>query len=180
MKKVLSVLALSIMAFGIGYFVTVGVGSNSGAKNNIESEIKTTQKQGLNNEVDKNVETENLNADQGDTQIVDLTTLSPTMVYAEVYNMFMYPDDYMGKTIKVKGIFGIYEDMKTGETFTSCVIQDATACCAQGMEFELGDGKVYPDDYPSESEEIVVTGTYQTYEEDGLLYCYLADATLEY
>ena len=36
---------------------------------------------------------------------VDLTRLSSTMVYSEVYNMMYAPDDYIGKTIKMTGQF---------------------------------------------------------------------------
>lgn len=38
---------------------------------------------------------------------VDLTRLSSTMVYSEVYNMMNAPGDYIGKTIKMKGQFAI-------------------------------------------------------------------------
>ncbi len=41
---------------------------------------------------------------------VDLTRLSSTMVYSEVYNMMYAPDDYIGKTIKMTGQFVYYED----------------------------------------------------------------------
>lgn len=34
---------------------------------------------------------------------VDLTTLSSTMVYSEVYNMMYEPDRYLGKRIKMNG-----------------------------------------------------------------------------
>ncbi len=36
---------------------------------------------------------------------VDLTTLSGTMVYSEVFNMIANPEDYVGKTIKMQGQF---------------------------------------------------------------------------
>ena len=61
------------------------------------------------------------------------------------------------------------------------MIQDATACCAQGMEFVWGDGShVYPDEYPEEDAEVIVEGTFETYteERDENLYCRLKDATL--
>ena len=63
-----------------------------------------------------------------------------------------------------------------------CIIQDATACCAQGMEFVWGDGShVYPDEYPAEDADVIVEGTFETYREEGdsNLYCRLANATLE-
>ena len=36
---------------------------------------------------------------------VDLTTLSSTVVYSEVFNMVNTPDDYVGKTVKMEGAF---------------------------------------------------------------------------
>lgn len=108
---------------------------------------------------------------------VDLTELSSTMVYSEVFNMMNDPDFYMGKIIKMKGIFSVYHDDYTGIDYFYCIIKDATACCAQGMEFTL-EGCSYPDDYPEEGMEIVVMGEYTTYLEGKTLYCTLKDATL--
>lgn len=110
---------------------------------------------------------------------VDLTQLSSTMVYSEVYNMMVTPGDYMGKVIKMSGPFSVYTDETTGKNYFACVIQDATACCAQGIEFELGGDYVYPDNYPAVGSEITVSGTFDTYEEDGYTYCTLRDAVLE-
>ena len=59
---------------------------------------------------------------------VDLTTLSSTMVYSEIYNMMYEPDRYVGKRIKMNGQFAVYEDSNTGAVYTTCIIMDATAC----------------------------------------------------
>nr|MCR5716177.1 hypothetical protein [Lachnospiraceae bacterium] len=67
---------------------------------------------------------------------VDLTTLSSTMVYSEVYNMMVSPDAYVGKTIRMSGLMSIFLDEATEKYYYACIIQDATACCAQGIEFE--------------------------------------------
>jgi len=107
---------------------------------------------------------------------IDLTRLSSTMTYTEVYNMIRFPEEYEGKTVKMCGRLNVYED-KARNYFT-CIISDATACCAQGIEFVLSDDYVYPDDYPEPGTVIVVTGTYGTYEEDGLIYCQLVDAQI--
>ena len=109
---------------------------------------------------------------------IDLTSLSSTMVYSEVYNMVTVPDDYVGKTVKMDGQFTAYHDENTGRDYFTCVIADATACCSQGIEFELGDGYSYPDDYPQEGEEICVAGTFDTYDEGGYIYCTLRNARL--
>ena len=109
---------------------------------------------------------------------VDLTTLSSTMVYSEVYNMMYEPDRYVGKRIKMDGQFAVYEDPNTGAVYTACIIMDATACCSQGLEFVLAGEKTYPDDYPELGSEITVTGTFQLYGENGATYCHLVDAEM--
>ena len=107
---------------------------------------------------------------------VDLTPLSSTMVYSEVYNMMYEPDEYIGKTIKMEGNFTAYLDEDTGKRYYSCIIQDATACCAQGIEFVLKDEYSYPDDYPKEGERITVVGIFDTYMERDYQYCRLKNA----
>ncbi|MCR4591516.1 MAG: hypothetical protein K5668_11955 [Lachnospiraceae bacterium] len=109
---------------------------------------------------------------------VDLTIMSSTMVYAEVFNMVYNPENYTGKTVKMKGIYAVYHDENQEKTYHACVISDATACCSQGIEFELTDEYQYPEDYPEESSDICVTGTFDTYMEDGYTYCILRDAQL--
>ncbi len=109
---------------------------------------------------------------------VDLTVLSSTMVYAEVYNMMTTPDNYLGKTVKMKGQFAVYHDEMTDKYYFAVVIADATACCQQGLEFVLDSESVYPADYPKEGSNITVTGIFGTYDEDGSTYCQLTSATI--
>ena len=105
---------------------------------------------------------------------VDLTLLGSTMVYSEVYNMVYYPEEYIGKSVRMKGSYVRAEDPQTGNVYHGCIIQDATACCSQGIEFVLAKGA-----YPEELDEITVKGVFDTYMEDGQYYCTLRDATLE-
>lgn len=110
---------------------------------------------------------------------VDLTKLSSTMVYSEVYNMMCTPDGYIGKTVKMKGQFAYYEDPETKKQYFACIIADATACCSQGLEFSLTGEHKYPEDYPELGSEITVTGTFETYEENDLMYFKLTNASME-
>ncbi|MCR5683275.1 MAG: hypothetical protein K6G29_12585, partial [Clostridiales bacterium] len=107
-----------------------------------------------------------------------LTVLSSTMVYSEVYNMMVSPEQYIGKTVKMDGLFAYYHDEATGNYYFACIIQDATACCAQGIEFVLTEDYVYPDDYPEVDEEICVVGVFDTYQEGDYTYCTLRKAKL--
>lgn len=106
---------------------------------------------------------------------VDLTILSSTMVYSQVYDMVSRPENYEGKIVRMQGYVGSYEDTITGNKYYGCIIQDATACCSQGIEFVLKEGY----EYPANDEDVTVTGEFGTYEEDGFIYCTLKDAVLE-
>ncbi len=109
---------------------------------------------------------------------LDLTAMSSTMIYAEVSNMMMEPLEYAGKTVKMEGICGTYQDPDTGKMYYACIISDATQCCSQGLEFVLDESKYSKDDYPAQGEEISVKGTFSTYEENGGQYLTMLDSQL--
>ena len=110
---------------------------------------------------------------------VDLTLLSSTLVYAEVYNMMYYPEDYVGKIIKMKGSFNVYTDTKKGIDYLAVLVADATACCQQGLEFTW-EGHKYPEDYPKMGTEMTVTGEVELYEEDGFMYLRIIADSVEF
>ncbi len=116
---------------------------------------------------------------------VDLTVLSSTMVYSEVYNMlYFYPENYYGKKVKMTGLFNIYRWVDENGVMLdlpvsyACVISDATACCAEGIEFKLSGNLIYPDDYPELGSEITVIGEFQPYEENGIKWYRLVNARI--
>ena len=109
---------------------------------------------------------------------VDLTSLSSTMVYSEVYNMMLSPDDYIGKTIKMRGVSASLHDEASGKYYFACIVKDATACCSQGIEFVLNDDYTLPDDYPNDGTEVTVVGVFSTYMEGEVKFCTLTDAKL--
>ena len=119
----------------------------------------------------------NQNNSGGTSEIdVDLTVLSSTMVYSEVYNMMMNPKKYIGKTVKMNGAYAIYEG--ENRIYHACLIADATACCSQGIEFQLSGSLKYPDDYPEIGSDITVIGTFDTYMEGECVFCQLIDAVI--
>lgn len=119
-----------------------------------------------------------------DSVDVDLTVLSSTMVYSEVYNMlYNDPTHYLGKTVKARGEFSIYQLVTDGvlqpdPVAYACIIADATACCAEGMEFVPEGDLTYPEDYPELGAEITVIGEFQSYEENGMTWYHLVNARL--
>ena len=96
-----------------------------------------------------------------ETGPVNLSEMSSTMVYSEVSNMLAEPNKYKGRTVTMKGNFAAYHDEATGKDYFACVVLDATACCQQGIEFEIPGAK-YPENFPELGTEIVVEGTFST------------------
>ena len=102
---------------------------------------------------------------------VDLTVLSSTMVFAEVSNIMTKPANYLGKTIKINGLFySSYYDVND-TMYYFVVVTDATSCCPQGIEFVWS--RKNPEDYPDQSTKIELTGTFSSYNEHGETYYHL-------
>lgn len=111
---------------------------------------------------------------------IDLTQMSSTMVFSQVYNITMTPEDYQGKVIKMKGQFLSDLDTGTNTRYYACLILDATACCAEGLGFVPKDGYLYPEDFPEPDGEITVTGTFDYFwENEYIINCRLIDADIE-
>lgn len=203
MKKIYKILCVSV----IGIMMCCGCGKNNAGrtiKNNnsvdavIQNEIeKSNQDKATQNEnttvattataattvteatteatTEKQTEQEaGLNIENADPNVdIDISVMSSDMVYATVYQIMSEPDAYVGKIIKIKGnhYSAFYEP--TGLTYHYALIKDATACCAQGLEFQLAQGM----EYPVEDAEVIVMGTFETYEEENYLYCRIKDCT---
>lgn len=158
MKKIIAIILALVLALSF-------VACSKNSEKNENSNSKTTTK------ITESTTTEAMSVD------LDLTELSSTLIYSEVYNMLITPDDYKGKIIKMKGLFNQYTDEETGKIYNAVVIPDATACCQQGLEFELSD-KTNPNF--EQGTEITVVGTFDTYSDGKFLYCYLKNAKIIY
>lgn len=143
---------------------------------NETSDIETVNENASDDRLDTNEGAET--AEGSDDIDVDLTAISGILVYSEVYNMMASPTNYIGKKIKMEGIYAIYFDDTYSTRYDACIVQDATACCATGIEFELSDELKYPDDYPEEGDIITVEGVFDTYDEGSYTYCVLRNASL--
>ena len=178
MKKVICVLCVILTLFAL-----CGCGNDSSSNRTVKNNTKTVSDvlngstESSQNEASKEKEDYAADGDVTDLKCdVDLAAMNATMVYAEVSNMMSSPKNYMGKTVKMKGNFSVYET--PARDYYACIIADATACCSQGIEFVLKDGRKYPDEYPAQGSEITVIGEFETYLEDGKMYCQLKDAKL--
>jgi hypothetical protein len=119
---------------------------------------------------------EGIDAKNGDID-VDLTILNATMTYSQVYDMMTNPDLYAGKIVRARGTFAYAHD--NDRDYFAALVQDATACCSQGIEFVTAADMKYPDDYPPLDSEIIITGRFHSYKEGTFTYIELLDAEVE-
>ncbi len=107
---------------------------------------------------------------------LDMSGMSGTVVYAQIYNLLSDPAPWLGKIIRMAGYYSFYNDQEQDIVYHACIIPDATACCAQGIEFIWAGEHKWPDDYPEDGADIIVTGRLEIYEENGYSYLHLVDA----
>ncbi|MDR2793505.1 MAG: metal ABC transporter permease [Treponema sp.] len=109
-----------------------------------------------------------------------LVEIKEKLFIAQVNDVYLNPEEYFGKTIKLQGLFKIqrYEDT------TYCfVLRYGPGCCGSdgnaGFEVAWDDGSLQPQ-YPKEDDWVEATGVLKSYEEEGFPYLYLAlsDLTL--
>lgn len=109
---------------------------------------------------------------------IDLTGMSPTMLFAEVVNMTRTPKQYEGATVTLKGGLMILAiDEETGVGSYSCYVEDATKCCQRGIGFTID----HPLDDMSilvEGSEVVIKGTFEIYEMAGHNFVRIADCEI--
>jgi hypothetical protein len=165
-----------ILLFTLVFSLT-GCGSESATTETVANETTEVNTEEADEVADEVAEEEMVVADS--SVDIDLTALSSTMVYSEVFNMMMEPVAYEGQTVKMDGNCAIYTDEETGKTYYACVVQDATQCCSQGLEFLLDESQYTEEDYPKEGDPLVIKGTFTTYEEDGGTYIAIKDSVME-
>jgi hypothetical protein len=104
---------------------------------------------------------------------LDLTQLGVTMVSAQVTLMMMFPEDFLGQSVRVRGSYlTIYWGL--GEMYLHYVVLDLTAgCCGQAIEFKLTEELAESVGYPQNDSVIEVTGVFSYYEKMGHVFFYL-------
>ena len=109
---------------------------------------------------------------------VDLTEMPKQLAYTTANRMNLVSEEYLGQVVKMNGICSIFHDEKRDIYFFTCEINDETACCTLGIEFELLDDYKFPDDFPKEKDEVTVVGIFDTYKEGARTYKTLRKAVL--
>ena len=110
---------------------------------------------------------------------VDLTQLSSTMVFAEVYQIVNDPEAYRGKTVKMQGTYVTSTLEGTTRKYHAILISDATACCEQGLEFTFPDKNTSGKPLPKEGDVVTVLGSFSSYKEGENNFFYVKGSVVE-
>ncbi|MDR1930226.1 MAG: hypothetical protein LBQ44_06290 [Treponema sp.] len=104
------------------------------------------------------------------SQVVEITE---KMFIAQTNDVYLNPEDYLGKTIKLEGLFKTetYTDLSKTYCF---VLRFGPGCC--GNDGSAGFEVIWSGDhpYPKEDAWVEAEGVLSTYEEEGYPYLYLA------
>jgi zinc transport system permease protein len=103
------------------------------------------------------------------------------MFIAQTNDVYLNPEDYMGRTIKLEGLFKTQTgyDEQTSYCF---VLRYGPGCCGfdGNAGFEVAwDASPEAAPYPAEDDWVEAVGVLKTYEEDGYPYLYLALSSIE-
>ena len=109
---------------------------------------------------------------------VDLSKMSGTVAYSQVYDMLNFPQKYEGKVVKIQGPFSVFYSGDTNQYYPAIVVKDATACCANGIEFLLYGKPSYPSGYPKTNDEITIIGVYRVYYEGSQQFYHIVDSII--
>ena len=101
---------------------------------------------------------------QRDNSVIDLTVFNATMAHAEAEKILVhFPQNYIGKTIKMQGEYTFWNE--NGRHYA---VVGGTGTCPKWFELKWDGG------YPEEGTTITVTGVFDSYEEVGRDWYYLA------
>ena len=155
----------------------VGCGSEGKADNEKTVAESKIANESNTNENSTEAESESVKKD-GEVDY-DLTVMGADMVYATVYQMMIDPKSYIGKSFKIRGNYYSSYSNDKDVYYHFCMIKDAAACCAQGLELLWADEKMNRhENCPEEDALVTVEGVFETYEEGPNTYGRIKDAKI--
>lgn len=90
----------------------------------------------------------------------DLSRLSGTVAYAQMYNILVSPEEYVGKAVKLRGVYNELDNpIGDGSKFHFVLVYDNAACCELAIEI-LTTTRANRLSYPPPGSLIEVTGIF--------------------
>ncbi|MDR1252737.1 MAG: metal ABC transporter permease [Treponema sp.] len=159
--------------FAVSVFMTAGCGNvkNIGVQTNNAGTLSVRVSE---NAVIKAAETDGDNSDGAVVEIKE------KMYIAQTNDIYLNADDYMGRTIKLEGLFK-EEYFGERENPYCFVLRYGPGCCGNdgNAGFEVAWEYDFSSPYPKVDDWVEAIGTLKTYMEDGYPYLYLALSRLE-
>ncbi|MDR0652894.1 MAG: hypothetical protein LBG12_06260 [Synergistaceae bacterium] len=106
----------------------------------------------------------------------DIVEIKEKMFVAQTNDVYINPDEYLGRTIKLEGMFGLDTEMSPPLYY---VFRYGPGCC--GYDANAGFEVVWKDEktaYPNENDWVEAAGVLENYDEDGEPYLRLALTSL--
>ncbi len=99
----------------------------------------------------------------------DLSRMSATMAYAQLYNIFLEQENHVGQTMRLRGQYVPMRDEGNQAKYHFIMVYDNAACCQLGLEFLWTNPTAYPADYSL----IELTGVFDICNDGGEKFCVL-------
>lgn len=99
----------------------------------------------------------------------DMSRMSATMAYAQLYNIFMEQEKYVGQTLRMRGQYAPMRDENGQAKYHFIMVYDNAACCELGLEFIW----LSPGAYPKDQSLIELTGVFDICNDGGEKFCVL-------
>lgn len=138
---------------------------------------KTVSQKEPDTDEDFDVETEIQNNQSSDVDI-DLTDVSSTIAYTQLFVIQRKPDEYIGKTVKLNGEFQVIENTENNIKFFAIIVSDDAACCKVGYEIVFSEKYKQSTDFPQIGENVTLVGKVNGFEKDGLTYINLIEVEI--
>lgn len=150
--------------------------SVSGLDNSSDTSVQATEAKTQEEDSKKNDTTSEATTEETESESGEVIEITEKMYVSWINEIYTNPTDYLGKQIKIEGMFsGSYYE-ETGKTYYY-VYRVGPGCCGNDGSmcgFEL----TTSEKLPSENDWIEVVGTLEQYEEDGNYYLNLKDSKI--
>jgi uncharacterized protein YcfL len=101
--------------------------------------------------------------------------ISEKLFIAQTNDIYYNPEEYLGKTVKLEGIFSAYTSPETGAVYYS-VLRYGPGCC--GNDGYAGFEVLWDGDYPNNDDWVEAAGVLEEYVENGFAYLRLSLTSL--
>lgn len=155
----------NILWISIGLLLLTGCQNQETTKSDEMAKTETTS------EVSSNKISDNSSKASEEEDILEITE---KMYVAYINEIYMNTENYLGKKIKLEGMFTSAYEESTGQTYYF-VYRTGPGCCGNdgsmcGFEFTTSDA------IPQENDWLEVVGTLDAYEQNGYTYLTLRDS----